>query len=272
MSDTEVKDTVRHAYRKIALEEVPGCCGGTGCDHVAASKSIGYTAEEIESVPEGSNLGVGCGNPLAIAAVRPGDVVLDLGSGAGFDCFLAAKRVGSSGHVIGVDMTPEMLERARRNAESGGYTNVEFREGELEALPVVDASVDLVISNCVINLVPDRLQVYREAFRVLKPGGHFAISDTLVTEEVPDAFLQSSLAKMACLSATGTAEDYVRLIEDAGFQQVQVVNQTEYPQDLAFEDSVVEALTEELGVVPEMVENAARSMISVSIVGRKPTS
>ncbi len=167
-------------------------------------------------------------------------------------------------------MTPEMVQRARRNAEAGDYHNVEFRVGELEDLPVEDASVDLVVSNCVINLVPDRLQVYREAFRVLKPGGRFAISDTLVTADVPEALLRSSLAKVACLSALGTPDDYVQLIESAGFVDVQVVDQTDFSAELAFEDSLAEGLADELGLASEVIDKAARSMISVSVVGHKP--
>lgn len=267
MAGGEEQEAVRHAYREVALRESRDA---NGVAVGAASESFGYAVEEIASVPDGANLGLGCGNPLGLSEVRDGDVVLDLGSGAGFDCFLAAKRVGPSGRVIGVDMTPEMVDRARHNAESGGYSNVEFRIGVLEDLPVADASVDLVISNCVISLVPDRGQVYREALRVLKPGGRIAVSDTLITAEVPSELHTVTAARLACLSATGTPAEYVALISGAGFADVRVVQQTAYPPELAFEDSVVEALTTELGVSPEAIERAANAMLSVSVVGRKP--
>ena len=267
MSTTGEREAVRHAYTEVALRESNDA---NGVDVAEASESFGYSTEEIQSVPEGANLGLGCGNPLGLSEVREGDVVLDLGSGAGFDCFLASQRVGPSGKVIGVDTTPEMLDRARRNASSGGYGNVEFRLGDLEALPVADGTVDLVISNCVISLVPDRGQVYREALRVLKPGGRLAISDTLITTVVPEALMETRAAKLACLTATGTPEEYVQLISSAGFTDVRVVSQTRYRAELAFEDSVVEVLTNELGVALEAIEEAARSMLSVSVVGHKP--
>jgi arsenite methyltransferase len=180
MSDVELTTTVRSAYRKIALEVadagVEGCCT---LDEVSAV--IGYTEAQLAALPQGANMGLGCGNPLALASLEQGEVVVDLGSGAGIDCFLAAHAVGETGHVIGVDMTPEMLDRANAHLAVSGLTNVEFREGMLEALPVDDESVDLVISNCVINLVPDRGRVYAEALRVLKPGGRISVSDTLQT-------------------------------------------------------------------------------------------
>lgn len=276
MADQNLKSTVRNAYGKIAREAVDGCCGPDGCCSPAAgvassaSKRIGYSDEELAALPEGADLGLGCGNPLALASIRPGDVVLDLGSGAGIDCFLAAQQAGPEGHVIGVDMTPEMLERARRNAGAGGYGNVEFRLGEIEALPVADDAVDLVISNCVINLVPDRSRVYREALRVLRPGGRLSISDTIQTMALPDALLDTEVAKAACISAVATVDGYLETLRDAGFVDVRVEQETPYPADLGFEERLLEGLRDDQGVPEGVVRAAARSMVSLVVTAAKP--
>ena len=268
MSDTDLKATVRSAYGKIALDAA-ACCGD-GCGADEASARIGYSQAELASIPDGANLGLGCGNPIALASLREGDVVLDLGSGAGIDCFLAAQAVGPSGRVIGVDMTPEMLDRANANAAPGGFANVQFRLGDLESLPVEDNSVDLVISNCVINLVPDRTPVYREALRVLKPGGRVSVSDTIQTVALPDALLDTEVAKAGCISAVVTKESYLASLSEAGFAEVRIDSETPYPPDLGFEERLIEGLRDEQGVSEEAVRAAARSLVSIMVTAVKP--
>jgi SAM-dependent methyltransferase len=193
-----------------------------------APEAIGYTQEEVSSVPPGAQLGLGCGNPLALASLQGGEVVLDLGAGAGFDCFLAAGRVGDRGRVIGVDMTPEMLDKARENARRGGYRNVEFRLGEIENLPVADASIDLVISNCVINLSVDKARVFQEAFRVLRPGGRLAVSDIVLLGELPRELRESAAAYAGCVAGALPHAEYLALIQQAGFQGVNVKRETAF--------------------------------------------
>jgi ubiquinone/menaquinone biosynthesis C-methylase UbiE len=183
---------------------------------------MGYSQEELTKVPEGADLGLGCGNPQAIAALKPGETVLDLGSGAGFDCFLAADQVGSLGKVIGVDMTPEMLAKARENARRGGYENVEFRLGEIEHLPAADNSVDVILSNCVINLSPDKASVYREAFRVLKPGGRLAISDMVATAEMPQTVQEDLACYCGCITGAISAADLREVVAEVGFESIQI--------------------------------------------------
>lgn len=197
------------------------CCGGTApADDIG--RAVGYSEEELQAAPEGANLGLGCGNPLAIASLRPGETVLDLGCGAGFDCFLAARQVGETGRVIGVDMTPEMLARARENARKGGFTNVEFRLGEIEHLPVADQSVDVVISNCVINLSPEKEQVFREAFRVLKPGGRLAVSDMVSSVPLPPELQEDAALYCGCLAGAASVPELERMLAAAGFQQIEI--------------------------------------------------
>jgi SAM-dependent methyltransferase len=227
MSDEEdIREVVREKYGEIAEGKRSGCCGGECGPDVLLN--LGYTAEQKAALPDGADLGLGCGNPLAHAAVRPGETVLDLGSGAGVDCFLAARQTGSTGRVIGVDMTPAMLARARANAARGGYANVEFRLGEIEHLPVADASVDCVISNCVVNLSPDKPRVFREARRVLKPGGRLLVSDLVLTRPLPEALRRDVALYVGCVAGAAGKDEYLAMIRDAGFTDVAVVEERAY--------------------------------------------
>ena len=232
VSDDQIRQNVRSRYKEIALQSVEAnsCCAPTfassNCcdspvDYVDVSVKIGYSSEEVTAVPDGANLGLGCGNPQAIAALQPGEVVLDLGSGGGFDCFLASRQVGDAGRVIGVDMTPEMVSRARANATKGGFTNTDFRLGEIEHLPVSDQTVDVIISNCVINLSPAKQQVFDEAFRVLRSGGRLAISDIVTTAELPPE-IKNDLDMMysGCISGASSVDEVKAMLSQSGFRDV----------------------------------------------------
>ena len=236
----EIKKIVKDGYAKAVTQKTSccstnSCCGGID-QAKEVSKSVGYSDSEINAVPEGANLGFGCGNPVALASLKEGDVVLDLGSGAGFDAFLAAKRVGKSGRVIGVDMTPEMLAKAKENAKKGKYTNVEFRLGEIEKLPVEDNSIDVIISNCVINLSPDKESVFKEANRVLKSGGRLMVSDLVLAKELPKELKDSIEAYVGCLAGAIKKDEYLNLISLAGFQDIQVIGESSYPVDAMFDN------------------------------------
>lgn len=224
-----IRQQVRARYGEIARQDERGCgcapsCCTPGVTNTAATnaQTLGYSAEDLATVPEGSELGLGCGNPTAIASIQPGEIVVDLGSGAGFDCFLAARRVGAQGRVIGVDMTPDMISKARANAERGGYANVEFRLGEIEALPVADASADLILSNCVVNLSPDKPRVYREACRVLKPGGRLAIADIIALQPIPAALKTDLAAYTGCVAGAALPVELESMLSDAGFTDIQI--------------------------------------------------
>ena len=223
-----IRQSVRKTYADIAKSGTSCCCGGqsntSGCcvttEKVAVG--LGYSEDDIKSVPEGANMGLGCGNPQAIAALQPGEVVVDLGSGGGFDCFLAAKAVGDTGHVIGVDMTPDMISKARANAGNTGYTNVEFRLGEIEHLPVADNTADVMISNCVINLSPDKHQVYKDAFRILKKGGRIAVSDVVALQELPATIKKDMELYAGCVAGALTIKSLQAILKDAGFSKITI--------------------------------------------------
>jgi SAM-dependent methyltransferase len=232
------------------------------------SKMVGYSDKDIESVPEGANLGLGCGNPIALASLKEGETVLDLGSGAGFDCFLAAKLVGKKGKVIGVDMTPEMLKLARENASKGGYKNVEFREGVIEALPVDNDSVDAVISNCVINLSTDKEQVFKEMYRVLKKGGRFMVSDMTLDGELPEELRNSVAAYVGCIAGAITKEEYLSAIKKAGFKDVKIVKEEPFPLD-AVDDPSIKEIFGKLGMSKVELIKAAPSVVSIKVGGIK---
>jgi arsenite methyltransferase len=222
----DIRSAVRETYGRIAEQNHNGGCCGGGCGAPAVggttAEKLGYSAADVNAVPEGANLDLGCGNPQAIAALKPGETVLDLGSGAGFDAFLAARAVGDAGRVIGVDMTHEMLAKARANAAKVGYTNVEFRLGEIEHLPVADASVDVIISNCVINLSPDKPLVFREAFRVLRSGGRLAISDVVASAELPEAVRQDLALYTGCMAGASQIGELEAMLRDAGFTAISI--------------------------------------------------
>jgi len=275
MQDEAIRKKVREGYGAIAKAE-SSCCGPTKscCSGPSlaeqVSKSIGYRDEDIEGVPDGANLGLGCGNPVAMASLKEGEVVLDLGSGAGFDCFIAANKVGRSGKVIGVDMTAEMLEKARENAHKGDYHNVEFRLGEIEHIPAADNSVDVVISNCVINLSPDKTAVFNEAFRVLKPGGRLMVSDIVLEGELPDVVRKSAAAYVGCISGAALKEDYLSLIREAGFTEVDVLESQVFPIDFINSDETVIAAIDKLGLSRNEIDNLLVAVHSAKVKAIKP--
>ena len=224
----EIRSAVRQNYGKMAVSGNAGCgcstlsCCGAPKDATDISLGLGYSGDDVAAAPEGANMGLGCGNPQAIASLRPGETVLDLGSGGGFDCFLAARAVGQRGCVIGVDMTPEMITKSRLNAEKAGIGNVDFRLGELENLPVADGLVDIIISNCVINLSPEKKKVFSEAFRVLKPGGRLAISDVVATAEMPEDIKNNMAFHTGCVAGASAIEDLEVMLHLTGFEKIQI--------------------------------------------------
>ncbi len=263
MGNDEIHQSVRDNYGKVAQSNALGCgCSPSVCCAEAAvsppkvrqsqkSSQMGYSEEELLSIPEGADMGLGCGNPQAIAALKLGETALDLGSGGGFDCFLAANQVGPTGRVIGVDMTPEMLTKARENARKGGYINVEFRLGEIEHLPVADDSIDVILSNCVINLSPDKPSVFREAFRTLRPGGRLAISDIVATAELPGEVRNDLDLYCGCITGAVPIAELERILAEAGFENIRIQPKDksrefirEWAPDHNVEDYIVSATIE----------------------------
>ena len=275
MKETEIKKEVRKRYAEVAKKGSSCCasaspCCGSGNLAQTVSRAIGYSDEELESVPESSNLGLGCGNPVALASLVEGETVLDLGSGAGFDCFLAANRVGKKGKVIGIDMTPEMIEKARENARKGNYKNVEFRLGEIENMPAADNSVDAVISNCVINLSPDKKRVFGEAFRVLKPGGRLMVSDIVLLQELPDFIKNSIAAYVGCISGAMMKDRYIETIRETGFQEVKVIDEAAFPVKYITNDPTAKAVINKMNLSEDKVKDTANSVVSIKVQGIKP--
>lgn len=224
----ELQQQIRKKYAEVAKESLGSCgCSSSCCDPGGSSRKdlsnkLGYSYDEIDSAPVNSNMGLGCGNPQTIAMLKKGETVLDLGCGGGFDCFLAAKQVGENGHVIGIDMTPDMISKARENARNGNYHNVEFRLGEIEHLPVSDNSVDVIISNCVINLSLEKSKAFQEAYRILKPGGRLAISDVVAVHELPESIKDDSEKLCGCIAGAATVEELKFILESTGFNNIQI--------------------------------------------------
>jgi arsenite methyltransferase len=275
MKTEDIKKAVKSGYARVALQNVSCCESNSSCCGNAnlaenISRKIGYSEEELSIAPDGANLGLGCGNPVALASLKEGEVVLDLGSGAGFDCFIAASRVGSTGKVIGVDMTPEMIEKATRNARESNFGNVEFRLGEIESLPISANHVDVVISNCVINLSPDKQKVFKEAFRVLKPGGRLMVSDMVLLKELPEAIRRSVEAYVGCIAGAAMKHDYLAAIQSAGFHEIRLLGEDVYPIELMTADPIAQAICADLNLSAEKAKDLAKTVASIKILATKP--
>jgi len=273
-----VKRVVKSGYARIAkggsssCGPVTTCCCGGGEASMTVKdigKAIGYSSKEMSAVPSGANLGLGCGNPTALAALKKGETVLDLGSGAGFDCFLAANRVGDKGHVIGVDMTPEMLERAKENAKKGGFGNVEFRQGDIEDLPVEDCLIDVIISNCVINLSTDKPRVFQEAFRVLRPGGRLMVSDIVLLKDLPEAIKNSMGAYIGCVGGAILKKQYLQAIKDAGFSKVEILSEDPFPVEVFMGDPTATAVMQQMGLPMDELQEAINAVVSIKVAATK---
>lgn len=272
-SNEQVRETVRAGYAAIATGQRSCCCSSQRsgqADPLRLAKAVGYDAETLANLPEGANMGLSCGNPVAIAALREGQIVLDLGSGGGFDAFQAGERVKASGRVIGVDMTPEMLAKARKNIEQyrqrTGLDNVEFRLGEIEYLPVTDASVDVVLSNCVINLSPDKPQVWREIFRVLKPGGKVSVSDLALLRHLPDNIREMAAALVGCVAGAVLVDETRAMLENAGFTSIVLTPKPDYVRNM---QDWNDPLYKEIAKALPQGENLADYVVSLSIEARK---
>ncbi len=275
MDAEKLKNAVIEGYGTIAKQRSGGlmsklfaCCDRTQIIEEVSHK-IGYSAEQLKNVPENANMGLGCGNPLALAKIKEGDTVLDLGSGAGFDCFLASPLVGKTGRVIGVDLADEMLDLAGKNAEKGGYTNVKFLKSDIENLPVEDLSVDLIISNCVINLSSNKAQVFKEAHRVLRPDGELTISDIVLVKELP-AFIKNSIeGHIACIAGAEKIENYLAYANMAGFKDVKIENKTSFPLELMLTDPIAQKIVRDFNLRDEQIKDIASSITSITLSAKK---
>lgn len=268
-----MKEYVKKAYSDIAKKNNNSCCGKAaapccGTSTSSVSEKIGYTKEELESIPQGANMGLGCGNPVAIASIKEGETVVDLGSGGGIDVFIAAKKVGESGYVIGIDMTQEMIEKAKVNAEKGGIKNVEFKMGEIENIPLKDNIADCIISNCVINLSLDKQKVFNEAFRILKMGGRLMVSDMVLLKDLPEEILKSEKMYAGCIAGALKKEDYLGKIKNAGFKDIDIIKEDSI-QLLEYigSDKVIEDIIENM--TKEEINTINSSVVSIKISARK---
>lgn len=274
MQEDQIRKSVRKAYGQRAQDQ-SSCCGPAEADSTrdaaqVISKKIGYGEEDLASVPEGANMGLGCGNPVALASLAKGETVLDLGSGGGFDCFLAANKVGPEGKVIGVDMTAQMIDKARENAAKGDYPNVEFRLGEIENIPAADNSVDVIISNCVINLSPKKKRVFEEALRVLKPGGRLMVSDIVLLQELPDSLKNSVEAYAGCIAGAVMKDEYIDSIKKAGFGEIKLVDKGGFSIDYVLADPTVQGVLGEAGLTLEDLRQLGDVAASVQVEATKP--
>ncbi|HWQ26914.1 MAG TPA: arsenite methyltransferase [Chlorobaculum sp.] len=274
MEDNNIREAVKERYASTVREG-----NSCGCSQKAddpdpgfihsASKIAGYSEQELKSIPDGANLGLGCGNPVALAMIREGDIVLDLGSGAGVDSFLASNIVGDKGLVIGVDMTPEMVERARMNARNNGFRNVDFRLGEIENLPVESSTVDVIISNCVINLSTDKPKVFQEAWRVLKPGGRLMVSDMVLLEELPEYLDRSVEAYVRCIAGAVRKEKYLDVIQQAGFEEISVVGESHFPAELIAGQPLLRELAGQMNIPMSELQRIAGTVVSLKVSAKK---
>ena len=274
MEENSIREAVKERYASTVKQN-----SSCGCFQKAdstdrgfiqsAGKAVGYSDKELKSIPDGANLGLGCGNPLAFSAIKEGDVVLDLGSGAGIDCFLASSVVGEKGRVIGVDMTPEMVERAKANAKNNGYRNVEFRLGEIENLPVESLSVDGIISNCVINLSTDKPKVFQEAYRVLKPGGSLMVSDIVLMEDLPDYLNGSVEAYIRCIAGAIRKEEYLDAIRMAGFEEITVVGESHFPAEFITEQPLLKELAVQMNIPMSELQRIGSTVVSLKVAAKK---
>ncbi len=268
-----IKKIVKEKYGKIAHGGTRCCAPKSSCCSGGETEdfrlAVGYSDTDIQSA-QGADLSLGCGNPTALASLEPGETVLDLGSGAGFDCFLAAKRVLPGGKVIGLDMTPEMIDKAKENAKKGNYSNVDFLLGEIEDIPLPDQSVDVIISNCVINLSPNKASVFEEAFRVLKPGGRLMVSDIVLSEELPDVIRNNVAAYVGCVAGALLKDQYISLFTETGFEDIEVIHEVPFNLRHRTSDPTSQAVLQDRYIVKDQLESISHTILSISITGRKP--